>query len=366
MSFFDKKEEVLDIQLTQFGKQLLSMGKFKPAYYAFFDDDILYDSEYGGTDENRALAGDRIRNETPNTKVQYVYSGIETNFEKAKQLIRMDREPLSQQLQPTVEKHYALSAPLGNSSLSEENSPAWNISFLKGEISGTVEYKSGKHATLRIPQIQTETVKYYTYAVYSDNIDNEDALLDINDPDGEDAVKPPILVDELPPNSAGNFTSLSSRFEDGSSISVESDFILISVDEQNTDLLKENFDIEVFIEETDPSTGQEVYTQLFFEEKCRLVDDNNILLDEEQFEPAEFEINDPSFVNHFFHVYVDDEIGQDVLCGLVPPKERETMFPANFFDCEDIDGAIVSEDIQQDEDLYITDVTEDDVDEDCQ
>ena len=43
MSFFNKKEDVIDLQLTQYGKYLLSQGKLKPVYYAFFDDDILYD-----------------------------------------------------------------------------------------------------------------------------------------------------------------------------------------------------------------------------------------------------------------------------------------------------------------------------------
>ena len=46
MKFFDKKEEVIDIQLTQYGKHLLSVGKWRPVYYAFFDDNILYDGRY--------------------------------------------------------------------------------------------------------------------------------------------------------------------------------------------------------------------------------------------------------------------------------------------------------------------------------
>jgi len=51
MTFFNKKEEVLDIKLTQFGKQLLSTGRFKPVYYAFYDDNILYDSEHASFEE---------------------------------------------------------------------------------------------------------------------------------------------------------------------------------------------------------------------------------------------------------------------------------------------------------------------------
>ena len=40
MKFFNKKEDVLDIQLTQYGKHLLSKGELEPTYYAFFDDDV--------------------------------------------------------------------------------------------------------------------------------------------------------------------------------------------------------------------------------------------------------------------------------------------------------------------------------------
>jgi hypothetical protein len=46
MTFFNRKEEVIDIELTQYGKLLLAKGKFKPKKYAFFDDDVIYDSQY--------------------------------------------------------------------------------------------------------------------------------------------------------------------------------------------------------------------------------------------------------------------------------------------------------------------------------
>jgi len=161
--------------------------------------------------------------------------------------------------------------------------------------------------------------------------------------------------------SDSNFAT--SRFEDGSFISLEEDFILISVNEENVPSLRENFDIEVFLEETDPNTGQEVLTQLFFEKKCKLVDDNNILLDQEDLEPAEFKPTDSDLVNHFFHVYVDEEIDKEELCRLVPAKERESSFPSEFLDCEDVtlpDGVLVDEL----SDLYSSNVTDDDI-EDC-
>ena len=41
MSFFDDKQEILKVEMTTYGRFLLSRGKFKPAYYAFFDDDVI-------------------------------------------------------------------------------------------------------------------------------------------------------------------------------------------------------------------------------------------------------------------------------------------------------------------------------------
>ena len=44
--FLDKKEQVIDFQLTPYGNYLMSVGIFKPAYYAFYDSNILYDKQY--------------------------------------------------------------------------------------------------------------------------------------------------------------------------------------------------------------------------------------------------------------------------------------------------------------------------------
>ena len=46
MSFFDQKEDVLQVEMTPYGKYLYSIGKFSPAYYSFHDNDIIYDISY--------------------------------------------------------------------------------------------------------------------------------------------------------------------------------------------------------------------------------------------------------------------------------------------------------------------------------
>jgi|10_taG_2_1085330.scaffolds.fasta_scaffold00213_7 hypothetical protein len=47
-TFLNKKEQVYDLQLTPYGNYLLSIGSFKPVYYAFFDDNVIYDTRYAG------------------------------------------------------------------------------------------------------------------------------------------------------------------------------------------------------------------------------------------------------------------------------------------------------------------------------
>ena len=42
MAFLDKKEQVLEIVLTQHGRKMLGKGKLSPKYYAFSDDEINY------------------------------------------------------------------------------------------------------------------------------------------------------------------------------------------------------------------------------------------------------------------------------------------------------------------------------------
>ena len=146
MSFFNKKEDVIDIQLTQYGKHLLSKGEFKPKLYAFFDDDVLYDGTYAGIEEEQNDVQDRIE-ETPYLKAQYVYSSRDESVGRLTTLLT-DGDPLNdpskvQQTQATIEKHHALTSSLGNSSLANNKNPAWNVTFLKGDIESSTSHLTG-------------------------------------------------------------------------------------------------------------------------------------------------------------------------------------------------------------------------------
>tara|TARA_R100001509_G_C4844035_1_gene207653 strand:+ start:130 stop:1005 length:876 start_codon:yes stop_codon:yes gene_type:complete len=50
MTFFNRKEEVVQIELTRVGRQKLALGEFKPTHYEFLDEDILYDRKNFSSD----------------------------------------------------------------------------------------------------------------------------------------------------------------------------------------------------------------------------------------------------------------------------------------------------------------------------
>lgn len=68
VKFFDQKQEVIQIELTPYGRQLLSEGKFSPSYYAFYDTNVLYDGAFGDVTETQNAIVDRIKDRTPRSR----------------------------------------------------------------------------------------------------------------------------------------------------------------------------------------------------------------------------------------------------------------------------------------------------------
>jgi hypothetical protein len=78
VEFFNKKEEVIYVELTGLGKQRLQDGRFRPTYYSFHDKDIVYNaSEVANVTEAQNDIEDRIF-ETPRVKFALPHL-VETN-----------------------------------------------------------------------------------------------------------------------------------------------------------------------------------------------------------------------------------------------------------------------------------------------
>lgn len=304
MTFYNRQEEVVQIELTQYGKYLLSKGKFRPVYYEFFDDDIVYDSQYGGFSETQEEIQARIK-DTVRTKVQYSFSGVETHMKRNIELIRSGKEKnvFSDRFLQTPEKHYALSAPLGTSDIANDKNPSWNVRFLKGEISQTSRHTTGSHQTLVIPHIISKPITYETFAARQ----TQNQEIEFQD-NGE----------------AGGISDLnlaSKRFEDGTFIQIKDDYILMDIKEENTQTKNDNFNIEVYLVDRDnrrDGTSTENLIPLYFQKKKPEVV-NDILVDNHEEEMSV--MLGPSFVSHFFNIFVDKEINPDTLCKVLSEEE---------------------------------------------
>ena len=272
MRFFDSKEEVLDIQLTQHGKKLLSEGALKPVYYAFFDNDILYDGSYSNREEVQNTIDERIRKETPRLKAQYIFRGTDTT------------STLDKNLQISPEKNYSLGLPLGNSSLGSDKAPAWDIKFLYNELTSsdfeiyvTQKKEDGSVTTNYIPERLVDVA----YNMFEDTpgvhgpVDDEEEYL---------------------------------LAKDGTMIQIKPDFVLLEVEEDNTDSMTDNFEIEIF-------------------EISNVIDENGnqqkIEKPLEFFNPTLDENLGPQHIEYYFNLEADLDIPQEFFCASPVVKERK-------------------------------------------
>ena len=348
MVFLDSTR-VIDFQLTQYGKYLLSVGKMKPVYYAFFDDEVLYDSRFAGYEESQNETQDRIIKNTPILETQYVFSGRETEKNRTNTYVRATADSAGAfdtdtiiSLQPTKERHYALANSLGTIRLDSDNIPAWSVGALKGEISSSLQYKQGDHLTTRIPQIDFEPISYkMTVEQEAPNEENDDL----------------VLIDDEEPDSEMDLDSFTRKFKDGSFLKVYKDFVLLEVEEINTYFKNDNFDVEVYMIETGSGPNnvgieEKLIPLSFIKDIPQVV--NNILLDEEDQHIDILDL-DPNYVEYFLDVLVDDEISPEVICKLDPENRPEDLFGKRSIECKDTkkikskqiyDSSVTEEDLE--------------------
>ena len=327
MAFFNKEEEVLDIQLTPYGKRLLSQGKFKPAKYAFFDKGILYDSTAGGFVEIQNNAQDRILDDTPFLKTQAVYSGREL----AATEIYEDIDGAVYDVQQTADRHYSLGMALGTSAQTSNYAPSWRVKALQGELNGFVQYDTGSLPTQKIPQLQIDS-QYETFLhIYPTGL--EEGPEDLG-----------MCSDEL----ANTGQQL---------IQVSGSALVLQIEEDNTPFYNENFDMEIFEVETVtvanidtpglPAAERhqiEKLKPLFFIRSPERIK-NGILLDESEIEkipPAEIDV---TCVDYFLKISIDSEISEDVLCKLRSKlRDRNQYYVNDELHCKE-GGTIISRNV---------------------
>jgi hypothetical protein len=358
MLFLDKKEEVLDIELTPFGKYKLSIGEFKPVHYAFFDGDVLYDPECAELTGSQNSVEPRIQENTPRLQAQHIFEGRETAILRGNEIVNLMAtattgnvintlngdvlhfpDAQAQQLQAyyqqnffqkyqymiettTRDKHYSLTAPIGTSDLASQKSPKWTVSLLSGEISNAERVLTGSYQTEQIPQVNI-TLTYDTMVA---NVDPTKNILPL------DGIDPELSSDVFP---------------DGTYIAVRPQHLLAEIKEEYANYTNENFDIEVMEESTQTMlnvagpAGTEVpyFSYLYFEPEEITVRDG-ILLDKPII-PVAKDIGAPSkFVGYFMDVLVDDEIDQTIICNAIENLKVRDIYIDTGYECPDVERAV--------------------------
>ena len=329
MLFSNKKEEVLDIQLTPHGRHLLSIGKLQPVYYSFHDSNILYDGRYAGISELTKEIEDRIQHNTPQSKTlnsiasrskkinQLYYATLDdptshASEEKirASRLLNKAREDAERNAD---DKTFLVTHPIGSSSPTTDLAPSWSIKVLNGEISGSIPHLTSSFQTLKIPQIDIEVI-------YKTAIGESGTPLDTG------------LNSHMNPDPA-----LSSRvFKDGTYVAIDPDHLLLEVLEENTEYTNTNFEVEVFEvgKETSPPAGggltgdkttRERLVPLFFRKPVENIV-NNVLLDDSEVSKPLSVPDSPYMVDHFFNVLVDEEIDLADLCEAKQTFDEKSLF----------------------------------------
>ena len=381
MAFLNQKQDVFDIKLTSHGRKLLAEGKLKPAYYAFYDEDVVYDAQATKTEDTSEPQNNiekRIKEETPRMEALYnwtrlevadrtesilYFTGEKTVFLKeitagttgvnpailgvqppqppayvgfpgidpyggdliSAILQHQDQKVINtynHDLEVGILQNYIWQEPLGTAKMGTQLAPSWDLQALKGTIASTKAHlKNDRFPTLNIPQIDIET-KMITVVQekmeWKNDISAAIAAATAAGHAGEDPIVGP--------------------FPDGTYIEIKKGEILISLAEENSLYQKENFDVEVFLIEN-PDEANEEWTSLYFNPETGKQELQNLPL-EASVEPPKKYIAPPNYMilDNFLEIEFDNKISKEVLCATRAELKTKNLFSDLRINCSDVES----------------------------
>jgi hypothetical protein len=304
MTFFNKKTEVMQIEMTPYGRYLYSIGKFKPHSYEFVDDDILYRAS--GSSEAQEGAHGRIINETPKLKINRSY---QDEGPRQTERIAIDEKRVLQK--KMTQRQNGINA-LGRSSYSSDNMPSFQVTMLQGQISNSekvfetnrtfdgnkAEDMSG---SVHIPQID---IDFYIEATLKNELDEP----------------------------SRNKEYVSRTFDDGSYVELSFINPIIHLKEFNSFYEKENYEIEIFLS----GTQGELQPLKMHKDNSRIVNELLVINNDVS---VDFSIVDEEegndYVNYYFDIEFDHQIPNEVLCQAVEKLEINNQFLDEELICPD-------------------------------
>ena len=342
MTFFNKKTEVMKVELTPLGRYKLSIGRLKPHHYRFFDNNVIYDIAAMSSGSSTVISEDqndadpRIRENTPILKQNANITGVETMVKiietetiEVKQEILNLSKPNGVVLnfrKNTRDDHInQLSYNIGTLESDAKQSPSFQVDAFRGKLSGSTTkfYASQNIQTASIPQIDLE-IEY--------EVQTTDSLLDVISNNHDIKVVGP--------------------FQDGSRLIVKKQDPLLRVKETNAFDEKDNFHItayRVFKESGDNL----IYEKMKFDLKEKKIMSDLYVGEKE----IDRDNNTPNDISYFFEILVDKEIAESDYCETIGDLEIKNIY---------LDEEIICPDQQQDGPLniYTTQVKPEDL-EDC-
>ena len=309
MSFFNKKEDVLHIELTPLGKHYLSLGKLKPYAYKFFDDDILYDTEAAGFSEDQNNTKDRIISETPKLKINGNITGIETNRNLALSDVENPNQPGTQHkpLKKFLKKetNEKFTEEIGTSKNDIDSGPGLKVSLFNGKITKAEKLMKKNDEQLKhIPQIDIE-VEF--------KIDQRDA---------DDTTGIPVLTDFKSPYK-NNDTEIKQ-------IVCEPEIPLIRIISEGDFDNKHNFEITCF----KVNENSKIYKKLKFKKETKFIE-NDILLDEPVEDKRDLDELDKSYSDYYFEIIVDKDIPNEDYCKTLGELEVKNIYLDEPIECDE-------------------------------
>ena len=329
MTFFDKKTEVMKVELTPYGRYKLSIGKLKPHHYRFFDNNVAYHGKALGITEDQNDADHRIRQETPVLKQNPNITGVETAanlIETDEITVQMDYvsyggtnlEPVyyiegedkstyrSNERKNKRDDHInQLVYNLGTIEHDKEYSPSFQVDAFRGKLSGSTSkfYSSPNIQTSSIPQIDLE-IEYEAIVTNS--------FLDVV---------------------AQNFQFQSiGPFQDGSTIILKFQDPLLRIKETNAFDEKENFHITAYRVFKQDNVGKLVYEKMKFDKESRRIVSDLYVGDDGQESPTVYSPND---VSYYFEILTDKDIAESDYCETIGDLEIRNIYLDNEIICPD-------------------------------
>mgnify|MGYP003134442640 FL=1 len=321
--FLDKKERVIGLELTSYGKYLFSVGKFKPVYYAFFDDNVIYDGEYANINETQNNVHKRIKQETPYIESLVLFEDVGNKLQKIPKIddsgtkvISVDTTPLEPE-KPRYD-NFRYDGSIGDSffdSRKPELVPSWKIVALQSNITSSSRKETETSVVpTNIPQINID-LNYIKKIVNYDTIQKFDTIPNLG-PSNEQV------------SFLGNFRS--NIFADNKIIELKMDDPMIYIDEVNTQILNDNFDIEVFTIDNDDI--KQSLTRKFFKNKKQQVIDGIMVTERPEINYDTDATTD--CVEYYFDILKDNDVNQAVACKNIEVFNKQTYYLSLDFDCD--------------------------------